>query len=144
MLATADFQSAAAAVVADRPQLPARPVHLGAAGRLTVQALVRRVDLFTLNLFLAAIEEGQICRAAAREHIAPSAATRRIQELEEIVGVRLVDRTAKGVVPSQAGLALSRHIRVLLGTLDDIRRDLTAFDVAMACSNPASASAAAR
>jgi len=29
---------------------------------LTVQALVRRVDLFTLKLFLTAIEEGQIGR----------------------------------------------------------------------------------
>jgi len=32
---------------------------------LTVQALLRRVELFTLKLFVTAIEEGQIGRAAA-------------------------------------------------------------------------------
>ena len=66
---------------------------------LTIHALVRRVDLFSLKLFLTAIEEGQIGRAAAREYIAPSAATKRIQDLEDLAGVKLFDRNAKGVVP---------------------------------------------
>ena len=43
---------------------------------LSIHSLVRKVDLFTLKLFLTAIEEGQIGRAAVREHIAASAATR--------------------------------------------------------------------
>ena len=94
---------------------------------LTVQALVRRVDLFTLKLFLTAIDEGQIGRAAAREHIAPSAATKRIQDLEDLAGLKLFDRNAKGVVPSQAGLVFAKHIRTVLATLDDMRRELSAF-----------------
>jgi len=94
---------------------------------LSIHSLVRRVDLFTLKLFLTAIEEGQIGRAAAREHIAPSAATKRIQDLEELAGLKLFDRNAKGVVPSEAGQVFARHIRIVLATLDDMRRELSAF-----------------
>jgi DNA-binding transcriptional LysR family regulator len=70
---------------------------------LSVHALVRRIDLFTLKLFLSTVEEGQIGRAAVREHIVASAATKRIQDLEELAGLRLLDRNPKGVVPSAAG-----------------------------------------
>jgi len=94
---------------------------------LTIQSLVRRVDLFTLKLFLTIIEEGQIGRAAAREHIAPSAATKRIQDLEDLAGTRLFERNARGVVPSAAGLVFARHIRIVLETLDDMRREIAAF-----------------
>lgn len=95
--------------------------------RFNVQALIRRVDLFTLKLFLAAIEDGQIGRAAAREHIVPSAATRRIQELEDLAGVKLIDRTAKGVVPSPAGLVVARHAKAMLDSLEAMRRELVGF-----------------
>jgi DNA-binding transcriptional LysR family regulator len=95
---------------------------------LSIHSLVRRVDLLTLKLFLTAIEEGQIGRAAAREHIAPSAATKRIQSLEELAGLRLFDRNAKGVALSEAGEVFARHIRAMLGILDDMRREVSAFN----------------
>jgi DNA-binding transcriptional LysR family regulator len=91
---------------------------------LTVQSLIRRVDLFTLKLFLAAIEEGQIGRAAFREHLAASAATKRIQDLEELLGIKLFDRSARGVVPSPAGRMVENHARRILATLEALRRDL--------------------
>jgi len=95
---------------------------------LTIHSLIRRIDLFTIKLFLTAIEEGQIGRAAAREHVAASAATKRIQDLEELVGLKLFDRNARGVVPSQAGLAFARHAHVILATLDEMRRELAAYN----------------
>ncbi|MBK8959990.1 MAG: LysR family transcriptional regulator [Proteobacteria bacterium] len=91
---------------------------------LTVQSLIRRVDLFTLKLFLAAIEEGQIGRAAFREHLAASAATKRIQDLEDLLGIKLFDRSARGVVPSPAGRMVENHARRILATLEARRRDL--------------------
>lgn len=94
---------------------------------LPLQALVRRVDLFTLKLFLAAVEEGQLARAAFREHLAASAATKRIQELEDFIGLKLFDRTAKGVVPSPVGRVVEKHARAILGSLDDLRRELGEF-----------------
>lgn len=89
--------------------------------------LLRQVDFFTLRLFLSAVEEGQIGRAALRENIAPSAATKRIQELEDVVGLRLLERTPKGVILSPAGEVLVRHIRQIFTNVDELRAELSAF-----------------
>lgn len=89
--------------------------------------LIRQVDLFTLRLFLTAVEEQQIGRAAARENISASTATKRIQDLEEIAGVQLLERTPKGVMPSPAGLVLTRHLREIFGQLEEMRTEIDAF-----------------
>ncbi|MFT3720188.1 LysR family transcriptional regulator [Pseudorhodoferax sp.] len=86
--------------------------------------LIRQVDLFTLKLFLTVIEEGQVGRAAARENIAASAATKRIQDLEAIVGAELFDRNPRGVIPSAAGLVLARHLTKVFNAFEDVRRNL--------------------
>lgn len=89
--------------------------------------LIRQADLFTLKLFLTVIEEQQVGRAAARENIAASAATKRIQDLEEIVGAKLFERNPRGVVPTAAGQMLARHLAHVFDTLEDIRRDFGEF-----------------
>ncbi|MFT3721691.1 LysR family transcriptional regulator [Pseudorhodoferax sp.] len=89
--------------------------------------LIRRCDLFTLRLFLSAVEEKQISRAAVREHIAISTATKRIQDLEEIAGARLLERTSRGVVPSPAGEVLARYVRQLFSSLNELRDEINAF-----------------
>ena len=89
--------------------------------------LIRQVDLFTLRLFLSAIEERQIGLAAVRENIAASTATKRIQDLEQIAGVKLLERTPRGVAPSPAGEVLARHVRAIFGQVDDMRAEITAF-----------------
>jgi DNA-binding transcriptional LysR family regulator len=89
--------------------------------------LIRSVDLFTLKLFMTVMEERQVGRAAARENIAASAATKRIQDLEEIVGTALFERNPRGVVPTTAGMVLARHVERIFGTFEDIRRDFGEF-----------------
>ena len=93
----------------------------------SLQSFLKRADLLTLKLFLSAIEEGQIGRAAERENLVPSAATRRIQELEDLAGTRLLDRSAKGVVASPAGQVVARHARMVIDALLGMRRDVVAF-----------------
>ncbi|RMI28829.1 LysR family transcriptional regulator [Nocardia stercoris] len=89
--------------------------------------LIRQVDLFTLRLFLSAIEERQIGLAAIRENIAPSTATKRIQVLEDIAGVELLERGPKGVVPSAAGAVLERYVRSIFGDLDAMRSEIASL-----------------
>jgi DNA-binding transcriptional LysR family regulator len=89
--------------------------------------LIRQVDLFTLRLFLSAIEEEQIGLAAIRENIAASTATKRIQVLEDIAGIKLLERGPKGVTPSPAGAVLERHVRAIFSSLEDMRSEIAAL-----------------
>ncbi|MFA3878601.1 LysR family transcriptional regulator [Streptomyces sp. MMCC 100] len=89
--------------------------------------LIRQVDLFTLRLFLSAIEEQQIGRAAMRENIAASTATKRIQVLEDIAGIQLLERGPKGVVASPAGAVLARYVRTIFDSLEDMRSEIASF-----------------
>jgi len=79
-----------------------------------------RFDLTTLKLFVSAIDHGSIASAAEREHIVPSAASKRIGDLETGLGVALLVRQHAGVVPTAAGDALARHAREVIKTLDRI------------------------
>jgi DNA-binding transcriptional LysR family regulator len=79
-----------------------------------------RFDLTTLKLFISVIDHGSITRAAEREHIVPSAASKRIGDLEAQLGVALLVRQHAGVVPTAAGEALVRHAREVIKTLDRI------------------------
>lgn len=98
------------------------------AGEVVVRLhLIRQVDLFARRLCLSAIEERQIGLAAIRENIAPSTATKRIQVLEDIAGVELLERGPKGVVPSPAGAVLERYARSIFGSLDAVRSEIAAI-----------------
>jgi DNA-binding transcriptional LysR family regulator len=64
------------------------------------------LDLRQLHYFVVVVEEGQMTRAAARLHIAQPALSQAIGKLETELGVRLLERHARGVTPTEAGVAL--------------------------------------
>lgn len=68
-----------------------------------------------LRLFLAVAEEGNVCRAAERVHMAQPPLSRQIQALEEELGVKLFKRTARGMEITEAGRVLVDEVRHLLG-----------------------------
>jgi len=82
--------------------------------------LIRRLDLITLQLFVAVHEEGTLTRAASREAIAVSAASKRLMELEEVLGVALFSRTAKGMSLTAAGETLLHHARRMLAEVEKV------------------------
>lgn len=79
-----------------------------------------KLDPVTLRLFVAVMEESAIARAAAREHIAPSAASRRLADLEEQLQVELFTRSNRGSTPTAAAYALLNMARGVLNDLDGI------------------------
>lgn len=76
-----------------------------------------RHDLLTLALFIAVVEEQSIAAAAEREHIAASAVSRRISELEAMLETELFIRHSKGIVLTEAGVALLHHARTIQGAV---------------------------
>lgn len=62
---------------------------------------------------MAAAEYGSINRAAAPLGLSQPALTRSIGRLEEIVGAKLLHRTSRGVVPTEFGKALIKHVQAI-------------------------------
>ncbi|WP_406288896.1 LysR substrate-binding domain-containing protein [Embleya sp. NBC_00896] len=71
-----------------------------------------------LRYFLAVAEELHFSRAAARLHISQQALSKQIHELEQEVGVRLLDRTTRHVRLSAAGVIFLDATREALAVLD--------------------------
>ena len=74
-------------------------------------------DLLSLKLFVAVVEEQSVAKAAEREHIAASAVSKRIADLEKAAKVQLFRRRRTGLQPTPAGVAFLHHARVLMRDL---------------------------
>lgn len=83
-----------------------------------------RVDFVTLKLFCAIAQSGSITKGAHECNLALSAASRRISELEETVGLMLLDRSAKGVTLTQAGHAVMQHALRLFQGFEQFSNEL--------------------
>lgn len=86
-----------------------------------------RFDLVTLNLVLAVAESKSITAGAQREHLALAAASRRLSDIEARLGVKLFERRARGVEPTDAGHALVRHVRSLHAALHALESEVVEF-----------------
>jgi DNA-binding transcriptional LysR family regulator len=71
---------------------------------------VKANEFSELNAFIAVAEERNFRRAAARLNVIPSTLSHAIRSLEESLGVRLLNRTTRTVVPTEAGAALLAEI----------------------------------
>ena len=78
-----------------------------------------------LEAFLAVVETGSIVGASARLHLTQPGVSRRIQSLEEQLGVTLLDRQSKPLKPTAAGRETYAHGRRMLGVLDDLKTGLS-------------------
>jgi len=79
-----------------------------------------RLDPVSLQMFVSVVETGTIAGAGEREHLAASAVSKRISELEDLLDTPLLARTNKGVAPTAAGIGLANLARSALYRLDDI------------------------
>jgi DNA-binding transcriptional LysR family regulator len=77
------------------------------------------VELRHLRYFHALAEELHFTRAADRMHVVQSALSRQVAALEQELGVRLFDRTSRGVQLTVAGRALKERVAAILPTLDE-------------------------
>jgi len=88
---------------------------------------MRDLDLTTLRLLVAVCEHGNIAKAAELAHIAPSAISKRIAQLEQTLGVALLARGRRGVEATPAGQALLERARTMLFEAGRIASEMSAF-----------------
>jgi DNA-binding transcriptional LysR family regulator len=76
------------------------------------------LDLHHLRYFLVAAEEGTFNRACERLRLAPSALSRRIQDLEAELGIALFERIKGSIRLTPAGAVFVGHTRRILAEVD--------------------------
>ena len=91
------------------------------------RSFARRIDLTSLQLFVAVCELGSIGRAAEREFIAASAISKRLSDLEATLGTPLLYRHARGVDLTPAGESLLHHARSVLYSLEKMQGELSEY-----------------
>jgi len=76
------------------------------------------VDLRQLRYFTQIVESGSLSKASRQLFIAQPALSQQLSKLEDEVGKPLLNRSSKGVTPTENGLALYHHARFMLRQLD--------------------------
>jgi DNA-binding transcriptional LysR family regulator len=71
--------------------------------------------------FVRVVEAGGFSRAAARLGVSKSIVSRRVARLEADLGVRLLNRTTRGIAPTEAGLDFKERCVEILRQLDAAR-----------------------
>ena len=84
-----------------------------------------RLKLRDLRLLLALDEWGSMAKAANHLNLTQSAVSKAITELEHTFGVRLFDRTPKGIEPTAYGRAL---LKGSAGVFDELRQSVNEIE----------------
>ena len=82
------------------------------------------LDIKRLQILLAVVEGGSVTAAADELFYTPSGVSQQLRKLEEEVGQPLLQRHARGMIPTDAGHILAGHARSILRQMDAAMSDL--------------------
>jgi DNA-binding transcriptional LysR family regulator len=85
---------------------------------------MRRSDLADLTAFVTVANQLSFRAAASRLGVTPSALSHTMRQLEERLGVRLLNRTTRSVSVTDAGLRLLERLRPAIDQIDGALEDL--------------------
>lgn len=87
------------------------------------------MDWDDLRFFLAVLRQKTLAGAAKRLSVTQSTVGRRLASLETRLGVRLVQRTAEGYVPTPAGEAVRQHVERVEAEMHSVERAVGGLDM---------------
>jgi len=82
------------------------------------------MEIRQLRYFVAIVDYGSISKAGGQLNIAQPALSQQIKNLEHELGVRLLERSARGVSPTTAGTKLYRHSQLIIGQVKNATADV--------------------
>jgi LysR family transcriptional regulator, regulator for bpeEF and oprC len=85
-----------------------------------------RID--PLHVFIAVVDHKSFTRAASALGFTPSAVSKQISQLEERLGARLLHRTTRSVMATEAGQLYYDRCRQILEALDDTETQIRALE----------------
>lgn len=86
-----------------------------------------RIDPADLSAFLAIARHRSFRKAAVELGVTASALSHALRNLEERLGLRLLNRTTRSVAPTEAGQRLFERVMPAFRDIDDAIEDLNAF-----------------
>ena len=89
------------------------------------QQIGRRLKLRDLHVFVTVARRGSMAKAAAELGVSQPVVSQVVADLEHAIGVRLFDRSAKGVEPTLYGEAL---LKGGVATFDDLKQTIKAIE----------------
>ena len=98
-----------------------------AIARPTIQPMAMHFDLVDLRLMVHVADANSMTRGAELSFISLPAASTRIKNLEESMGVKLLYRTSQGVTLTLPGQAFVQHARTVLGQIEYLRGDMQEY-----------------
>lgn len=85
------------------------------------------MNIKKLEIFVAIATTGSFSKGAEKVCISQSTASQHIAALEDSCGVRLLDRTGRGVIPTEAGKIMLVHAQQVLKSLKNTEQALLRF-----------------
>lgn len=84
------------------------------------------MDLNHLTTFCTVVEAGSISKAAKELYVTQPAISQKIQELEEHYKTQLLDRTNRGIQPTEIGLYVYSEAQKIQAMMANIKREIEA------------------
>src|SRR5439155_17522034 len=81
------------------------------------------IALRQIRAIIAVCEEGSFTRAAARENATQSGISQHVAAVERRLGVKLFERSARGIAPTPAGLRYYRTCVEAVGRLENANEE---------------------
>ncbi|UJF32554.1 LysR family transcriptional regulator [Paenibacillus hexagrammi] len=90
--------------------------------------MIEQMDGRSMRTFVAVLEERSLSKAAARLGYVQSTITAQIQQMEQLMGVRLFQRLPRGVEPTEAGKAIAPFAYRFLQLGQSLQDQLSGLD----------------